>query len=394
MAKLIEITGKALAGEWGTDDETGDGIPVLRTTNFTNEGVVDYSDVVTRTITKKNIDEKFLRTGDIIIEKSGGTDKNPVGRVIYFDGPSNTYLFNNFTGLLRVKDQKKWFPKYVFYSLYGNYRRGGTRQFENKTTGLHNLKTDDYVSRCDVAENDYSKQKEICILLDKVYSIIKIRENELLKLDELIKARFVEMFVNGNHGWQEVSIAGICEDTRTGPFGSALHHDEFVDNGVFVLGIDNAVANKFSYNRMRYITAEKYEKLKRYTVYPGDVIITIMGTVGRSAVIPDDMPKAINTKHLACLTPDVKFVDPYFLSNAFQIHPVIRGQLERQCKGAIMDGLNLTIIKGLRFALPPLELQKEFVQFFKQVDKSKMIVQKSLSKTQQLFDSLMQDYFG
>lgn len=84
MAKLVEITGKALSGEWGTDDETGDGIPILRTTNFTNEGVVDYKDVVTRTITKKNIDEKYLRSGDIIIEKCCGSDKQPVGRVIYF----------------------------------------------------------------------------------------------------------------------------------------------------------------------------------------------------------------------------------------------------------------------------------------------------------------------
>lgn len=144
MAKLIDITGKALSGEWGTDDETGDGIPVLRTTNFTNEGVVNYNDVVTRTITKKNIEEKFLRKGDIIIEKSGGSDKFPVGRVIYFDGDDNKYLFNNFTGLLRVKDQETWYPRYVFYSLFANYKRGGTRAFENKTTGLHNLKTDDY----------------------------------------------------------------------------------------------------------------------------------------------------------------------------------------------------------------------------------------------------------
>ena len=103
MAKLIDITGKALSGEWGTDDEFGDGIPVLRTTNFTNEGVVNYNDVVTRTITKKNIDEKFLRKGDIIIEKSGGSDKFPVGRVIYFDGDENTYL----TGIKISEEQKE-----------------------------------------------------------------------------------------------------------------------------------------------------------------------------------------------------------------------------------------------------------------------------------------------
>ena len=114
MSKLINITGKALAGEWGSDDEAGDGIPVLRTTNFTNEGVVNYDNVVTRCITKKNIEDKYLREGDIIIEKSGGSDKQPVGRVIYFEGPDATYLFNNFTGLLRVKEQRKWFPKYAF----------------------------------------------------------------------------------------------------------------------------------------------------------------------------------------------------------------------------------------------------------------------------------------
>ena len=68
MAKLIDITGKALSGEWGTDDETGNGIPVLRTTNFTNDGMVNYKDVVTRNISKKNISDKFLRKGDIIID--------------------------------------------------------------------------------------------------------------------------------------------------------------------------------------------------------------------------------------------------------------------------------------------------------------------------------------
>ena len=68
-------------------------------------------------------------------------------------------LFNNFTGLLRVKDKKIWNSKYVFYSLFANYRRGGTRAFENKTTGIHNLKTDDFVSRFDIYERSYKRTK-------------------------------------------------------------------------------------------------------------------------------------------------------------------------------------------------------------------------------------------
>lgn len=240
------------------------------------------------------------------------------------------------------------------------------------------------------------RQTEVVNILKKVEMITEFRHQELEKLDNLIKARFIEMFVATNVAseWPYCTIADISNEMRTGPFGSALHHDEFVDSGVFVLGIDNAVENRFSYNRMRYITEEKYQQLKRYTVHPGDVIITIMGTVGRSAVIPADMPKAINTKHLACITPNVKMVNAQFLSCAFQIHPGIRTQLQNQSKGAIMDGLNLTIIKGLAFRIPPINLQNQFVEFYEQIDKSKVAIQKSLEKTQLLFDSLMQKYFG
>ena len=212
-------------------------------------------------------------------------------------------------------------------------------------------------------------------VLDKTIALIDSRKQQLSELDNFIKARFIELFVATDVAseWPYCTIADVSNDMRTGPFGSALHHDEFVDDGVFVLGIDNAVENKFSYNRMRYITEEKYQQLKRYTVHPGDVIITIMGTVGRSAVIPADMPKAINTKHLACITPNVEMVNAQFLSCAFQIHPGIRAQLQKQCKGAIMDGLNLTVIKGLSFRIPPINLQNQFVEFVQQIDKSKLL---------------------
>lgn len=83
MSKLFEIIEKPLSGEWGNDDVTGKGIPVLRTTNFTNNGSVDYTNIVTRTINAEKAKEKFLKHGDIIIEKSGGSPNQPVGRVVF-----------------------------------------------------------------------------------------------------------------------------------------------------------------------------------------------------------------------------------------------------------------------------------------------------------------------
>ena len=258
-----------------------------------------------------------------------------------------------------------------------------------------NLKLSD-LGKLPVNLRPLDEQRRIAAVLDKVSDLIAKRRQQLEKLDLLVKARFTEMFCNPieNENWEFVNMADISTDMRTGPFGSALRHNEFVETGIFVLGIDNAVENRFTYNRMRYITEEKYEQLKRYTVRPGDVIITIMGTVGRSAVIPDNIPKAINTKHLACLTINRSKAQPMFVCCAFQMHPEIRQQLTGQAKGAIMDGLNLTIIKKLSFKLPPLEIQNEFVKFFGATEKTKTIIEESLMKLETIKKVLMQEYFG
>lgn len=363
MAKLIEITGKALAGEWGTDDESGEGIPVLRTTNFTNEGTVDYNNVVTRTIIKKNLEEKYLRAGDIIIEKSGGSDKQPVGRVVYFDGPENTYLFNNFTGLLRVKEQTKWFPKYVFYSLYGNYRRGGTRPFENKTTGLHNLKTDGYVSRYEVAETSFSKQVEISSQLDKLHSIIKMREDEVIKLDDLIRARFVEMFgdpILNQKGFPVYRMDEIVEFQGGSQPDKKYFEYESTDDNIRLIQIrDYKTDNYITYipkaMAKRFCTAEDI-MIGRYGPPIFQILQGIEGAF--NVALMKATPRQGNREYVR-----------WFLKQDCLLH-YLEGMSKRT---AGQDGIQMDKLKTYPFPLAPKELQEQFATFATQVDKSKLM---------------------
>ncbi len=381
MAKLIEITGKALSGEWGIDDQTGEGIPVLRTTNFTNEGVVDYKNVVTRTITKKNIEEKFLRKGDIIIEKSGGSDKFPVGRVIYFEGEDNTYLFNNFTGLLRVKNQEIWYPRYVFYSLFANYRRGGTRMFENKTTGIHNLKLAHYISQYEVNEIVKEEQISVCDKLDKLYVIINEMKQQLRLLDDLIKARFVEMFgdlANPECSWDKCKFVDACadkDDIKCGPFGTQLSKDEYTTSGIAVWEIPQ-INTAFLSEPTHFLTEEKAEQLNSYTIIPGDIAMSRKGNVGKCALFPNDYPDGIIHSDVLRIRVDRERLNPAFMVCQLHFSGFVTRQIELVSSGAIMAGVNVTKLKQIYVHVPPMDLQNQFADFVRQVDKSKLMFQK------------------
>ena len=361
MAKLIDITGKALSGEWGTDDESGSGIPVLRTTNFTNEGVVNYNNVVTRTISKKNIDEKYLCPGDIIIEKSGGSDKQPVGRVIYYDGPEKTYLFNNFTGLLRVKNKSRWHPRYVFYSLYSNYRKGGTREYENKTTGLHNLKTDAYVSRYEVADASFFHQKQICEHLDIIAGIIRLRQQELQKLDDLIKARFVEMFGHPDKNekrWKINTFGDICT-VRQGlqiPISKRLtEYEEGCYEYITVQYLHGGKEREFIKNPKDTVICNKDDILMTRTGNTGMVITGVDGVFHNNFFLIDF---------------DRNKYDKDFLVQYLNLD-IIQADILRRAGTSTIPDLNHGEFYKIQVFEPPLSLQEDFNDILNQVDKSK-----------------------
>ena len=366
MAKLIEITGKVLSGEWGTDDESGNGIPVLRTTNFTNEGIVDYSNVVTRTIQKKNIDAKYLRKGDIIIEKSGGSDKQPVGRVIYFDGPESTYLFNNFTGLLRVKNQAVWLPRYVFYSLFHNYRKGGTRPFESKTTGLHNLKTDDYISRYEVLEAPISEQQSICKQLDYVYDIIKTRQQQLQKLDELVKARFVELFGDLKTNPKKWPILSFPEFAKIDG-NMTTDYEKYADYPH--IGIDSIEKGTGKLSGYRTVCEDGVISGK-YIFTPKHIIYSKIRPNLNKVALPNFC--GLCSADAYPILPNYKNCNRIFLATAMRSEYFLEYILQFSSR-TNLPKVNRKEIAGFRMPLPPLPLQEAFSAFVEEVDKSKAV---------------------
>lgn len=304
-----------------------------------------------------------------------------------------SYITSNAMALDKISEKVN--QKFLYYALK---KRGfkdiitGAAQPQITGEGLNKIVLN-------IPEN-LSDQIQIANILSKAETLISQRKHSIALLDEFLKSTFLEMFYTNpeTESWNEVKFEELAEkkkaSMRSGPFGSSLLHGEFTETGdVKVLGIDNVVSNRFTWKRSRCITQEKYQELKRYRVYPNDVLISIMATLGRTAVVPNDIPICINSKHLAAITLDKKIANPFFVAYAFHTHPLIVRQMSNNVKGAIMDGLNLTIIRSIKLKVPPIELQNRFGKIFNNTEVLQAQYQSSLQELENLYGSLSQRAF-
>ncbi len=161
-----------------------------------------------------------------------------------------------------------------------------------------------------------------------------------------------------------------------------------------MLGIDNVVTNRFRWAERRHISAHKYQELRRYKVLPGDVIITIMGTTGRVCIAPSDLPECVSTKHLCTITPDRQRLLPEYLWATLLWDPVVRVQATREGKGAIMEGWNMGLVRGLLIKLPSIAQQGRFAAFVNKVEALRAKLQTAELESRHLFNSLAHRAFS
>ena len=319
--------------------------------------------------------------------------------IIAWDGANAGKVGTGLTGIIgstlarMVINQEFAYTKFLYWFLNSKFdliksQRTGATIPHISNSALRNLS---------VPLPPLEIQKKIAAILDKADELRQNDKKILEKYDQLAQSVFFEMFGKSYPNNKIFKVSDLAAQhkgsMRTGPFGSDLLHSEFTDSGIAVLGIDNVVENRFTWKQRRFISNKKYAALKRYTVKPNDVLITIMGTIGRSAVVPKDISLAINTKHLAAITVNQEICNPFFLSFSLHSDPWIRYQLESKGRGAIMTGLNLSIISDLTIKLPAIEDQNKFAEILDRIDTQKGITKLSIIKSEDLFQSLLQRAF-
>lgn len=362
-----------------------DGIRIIRIANV-QKGYIEDSSPVFYPENTFDLDKYMLKKGDLLMSLTGN-----VGRVALLTEEFLPAALNQRVACLRLKTDeisKSFLYHYLNSDLFERLcvqSSNGVAQKNMSTEWLKEYKIPLY---------GREEQKAIVSILDRVSAIIALRKQELSELDNLIKSRFVEMFGDPDKNplsWDECALSKKINVIG----GYAFMSEKFDENsGIPVLRIGNINTGYFKPVNMVYW--KKDENLERYAIYPGDLVISLTGTVGKDdygnvCILGNNYEMYYLNQRNAKLE-ILEGLDKYYLSQLLKFEQ-IKKKLTGISRGVRQANISNKDILDLVIPVPPIEIQKQYAKFIQQVDKSKIVIQKSLDETQKLFDSLMQEYF-
>lgn len=298
--------------------------------------------------------------------------------LISWSASLGVYIWNRGKALLNQHIFKVVFNKVDIDRNYFVYAvKHKLNEMIAKTHGAtmkHIIKSD--FDETEIPYPNINEQKRISKVLNKVEKIIALRNAELKTLDNLIKARFVEMFgdpITNPKGWEHITVGDVCSSIVRGPFGSALKKEFFVepsDNTYKVYEQKHAIQKSADIGTY-YITAEKFAELKRFECLPGDILMSCSGTMGELFQLPDGCERGIINQALCKFTLNERILPICFLTYMRQTI----GNLETKGSG-IQNIAAVSYVKAMPINLPTMDVQEKFADFVKQIDKSKFSVMK------------------
>ena len=341
-----------------------DSVILLRANNIKDSKII-FDDVVYVDKSKVS-DEQYLRKGDVLICASSGS-KNLVGKAASVDFDRQC-TFGAFCKVIRPKNGIDEFLEIFFQSPI--YRR----KISEVAIGanINNIRNE-HIDELDIPVYPAYEQSDIANIIKIIQTIITKRKDELFSLDNLIKSRFVEMFGDpgtNSYGWEKLTVNDVCASVVRGPFGSALKKEFFVppsDTTYKVYEQKHAI-QKSSTIGTYYVTAEKYNELRRFECCSGDILMSCSGTMGELYQLPEDCERGIINQALCKFTLNERILPIVFLS---YMRETI-GNLETKGSG-IQNIAAVSYVKAMPINLPPLHVQEQFAAFVQQVDKSKLL---------------------
>ena len=249
----------------------------------------------------------------------------------------------------------------------------------------------EYINQLEIPKYNCQHQINIVNKLDKVQDVIDMRKKQIEKFDELIKSQFVEMFGSvKNSKWSIEKLESITEKITDGKHGGCQSED---NSGYYFIGATEIYNDKINYENSNQITKKDFEKdYTRCDLQLDDFVIVNTGaTIGKSAIVVDERcKKTLLQKSVALIRVKKERLLPIYLKYCYEEEP----SLYNKGQGCARINLLLSQIKNTDIPIPPIELQKKFAEFVKQIDKQKFEIQKSLEEMQKLQESLMNKYFG
>ena len=361
-----------------------DSVILLRANNI-NDGKINFDDIVY--IDKSKVkEEQYLKRGDILVCASSGS-KELVGKSAFINKDYDV-TFGAFCKLIRPKDCIAVYLGHYFNSQIYKEKISSLALGAN----INNIRNE-HINELIVYLPNKAEQQNISILLDEVVDIIDKRKQQLEKLDELVKSRFVELFGNvirNDKGWEQYTFSDIA----TSRLGKMLDAKQQTGKYAYpYLANFNVQWFRFeieNLNKMDFNEADR----QKFELRDGDLLVCEGGEIARCAVWHNEIQPCYFQKALHRVRCNQHIVLPDYMAWWFKYNCDHKGFAAIEGAKATIAHLPGAKLKVLKVTVPPIELQNQFVAFLKQTDKSKLEVQKSLEKLELLKKALMQKYFG
>ncbi|MFQ2710715.1 restriction endonuclease subunit S [Aeromonas caviae] len=412
----------SITGEWGSEPIGNKDVTVFRAADFTKDCKLRRDGGVLRAIPPSKLNVRRLENNDILIEKSGGSPDQPVGRAVLFEPQDEDQVAACSNFIQRMVVKKCYEPLFVYYLLLFLYEQNATLPYQQQTTGIINLKLDEYLELQVKTYLDRTVQTQISSILKSVDQQIALTLSQIEKMTLLKQGMMADLFSRGIdpmtgklrpsvHDAPELyndsplgpvpkawSVELLKERLnghgfiQTGPFGSQLHAYDYVDSGVPVVMPQDLLDGEISTDKISYISPDKAETLSRHKLASNDVIFSRRGDLTRSAFVDSDNGYQGFLCGTGCLLMRVKpeVLCAGWFSNLYGTR-LVQAQVDGLAVGTTMANLNSSILGKLLLPFPSVSEQQQIHKRLQAVNSPLKVYISELRKLRAQKAGLMRD---